>query len=98
MMKSEMVLEEYQWRGYRASLTYKGMRYSKPTELLTRTTIHPIVMMTEREKSPVKATSEGIRFNIRDLKEGVFYSVEYKGERYLVGKEGKKIVIYRLSK
>jgi len=49
-------------------------------------------------KSPVKATSEGIRFNTRDLREGVFYSVEYKGERYLVGKEGKKVVIYRMSK
>jgi len=51
-----------------------------------------------RGKSPVKATSEGIRFNMHDLKEGVFYSVEYGGERYLVGKEGKKIVIYRAPK
>jgi len=46
---------------------------------------------------PVKATSEGIRFNIHDLKEGVFYSIEYGGERYLVGKEGKKLVIYRIK-
>jgi len=53
--------------------------------------------MVRRDSAPVKATCEGIRFNIHDLEEGVLYPVEYEGERYLIRKEGKKVVIYRLS-
>ena len=53
--------------------------------------------MVRRDSAPVKSTCEGIRFNIHDLEEGVLYPVEYEGERYLIRKEGKKVVIYRLS-
>ena len=51
-----------------------------------------------KKKNPVKADSNGIHFNIHDLEDGVFYPVEHKGEHYLVGRKGKKVVIYRLSK
>jgi len=46
----------------------------------------------------IRVTSEGIKFNIHKLKEGAFYFVEYKGERYVIVKRRRKLVIYRMGR
>ncbi len=96
-----IVFEEYSWSSY---LVITPLSYVETSYLETeRSPMVEGILLTghlkeTRSKPVIRTTPKGIQFNIHDLEEGVFYPVDYKGERYLIGKLGAKLIIYIVPK
>ena len=74
---------------YRRLVELKGVLESK-----LKRTVSIDEVVRSLVKGPVKVEGGRITYNLRELVDGVFYEVEYKGDRLLIGKRGGKLVIY----